>query len=133
MNQVPASIRPGYDINEARAAVLAGGVQSATLRVDTGRWFVEFVTREAGIVDLVTARRDRRAFGNPELALKVLREMGLTEAQVKMEAWDLSKPPVKRSRPDSEKRLKAVFERAREAEASAKPAMHSTRAGSKKK
>ncbi len=101
--------RQRYDAAQARIVIRAGGIITAVLRAEQTLWFVEFVTREWGLVDLVTARKQRRSFRNPNLALKALREMGITLAQVQMEGWDLSAAdePLWR-RPDKAASLKAA-------------------------
>ncbi|WP_109482536.1 hypothetical protein [Paraburkholderia sp. C35] len=103
--------RPRYDAKQARTAIQSGGIATAVIRAEEALWFVEFVTREADVVDLVTARNERRSFRNAHLALKVLRELGITLAQVQMENWNQDAEPEKLwSRPDMVRVLKAGSE-----------------------
>ncbi len=99
-----------YTEAQVRELVRAGGIVSANVRADQTLWFVELVTREAGLADLVMARKaTRRDFRNPAHALKLLRELGIVVAQVYMAGWNLNAEPEPRwKRPDLAHSMKTV-------------------------
>jgi hypothetical protein len=104
-----------FDVAQATAAVNSGGVVSAVLRADGSSFYIEFETRERGAAELVTSNgRQRRAFRDPAQALKVLRELGLSEGRFALAEWNPDAPRRAWSRPDSAAEMKAKHEAAAE-------------------
>ncbi|MFK4448466.1 hypothetical protein ABH944_008566 [Caballeronia udeis] len=111
MAKTPPTPKLAYDLAQARAVIEAGGILSATLTAEGGFWHVDFVTREAGLAQFVTDRRERRQFGRSDLALRVLRRIGLTRASVDMVGLNISSAPAKRwTRPDAAAEMSAAHE-----------------------
>ncbi|VVD31211.1 hypothetical protein [Paraburkholderia dioscoreae] len=109
--------RVSFDVAQASAAVKAGGVLSAILRVENGAFYIELETRESGVVELVTANgRERRTFREPGQALKVVRELGVAIGRFALEEWDTRAPKAKAwTRPDQSAHMKVKHQRADEA------------------
>lgn len=66
-------------IEQLRAASNAGGVSGVTLKGQGGAFLVQIATRSGSSAVLSKARStEPRRFGNPLVALKVLRDIGIT-------------------------------------------------------
>jgi hypothetical protein len=117
MEKTPPTPKLAYDLSQARQVMEAGGLLSAILSAEDGFWYVDFVTREAGTAQFVTDRRARRRFLRSDLALRVLRGIGLTRASVEMVGLNVSADETKtRTNPAASDRLKKAHAAKRKAE-----------------
>ncbi len=82
-----------------RATATAGGVMGVTLKGQGGGFFVEIATRSGQDAFLVKARStEPRRFGSPTSALIVLRDVGITIAQLDATHWNPDQKDMTRSR-----------------------------------
>lgn len=107
-----------FDVAQASAAVKAGGVLGAILRADRSGFFLELETRD-GVAELVTSNgRERRAFRDPGLALKVARELGVSSGRFAIEEWDTHAPKAPAwKRPDQSQHMRQKHQLADDAAA----------------
>ena len=107
-----------FDVAQATAAVKAGGVLGAILRAERSGFFLELETRD-GVAELVTSNgRERRAFRDPGLALKVARELGVSNGRFAIEEWDTRAPKAPAwKRPDQSRSMKEKHQLADDAAA----------------
>lgn len=86
-------------LEELRAVSEAGGVAGVTLKGQGGVFLVQIATRNGSGAVLAKARSSEpRRFGNPAVALNVLRDAGITSGQFDASEWNPSeREPVKRS------------------------------------
>jgi hypothetical protein len=93
----------------------AGGISSVTLKGQGGAFLVQISTRSGSEAVLAKARSNEpRRFGDPAMALNMLREAGITNGQFDASEWNPDeREPVERS---SKKRALAL-RRAHEAAA----------------
>lgn len=86
-------------LEQLRAAANAGGVKGITLRGQGGTFLVEIATRGGTGAVLAKARStEPRRFGNPTSALIVLRDVGITTAQLDASDWNPDQKDMTRSR-----------------------------------
>ncbi len=79
-------------IEQLRAASNAGGVSGVTLKGQGGAFFVQIDTRSGSGALLSKARStEPRRFGNPLVALNVLRDIGITVGQFDASEYDPAK------------------------------------------
>jgi hypothetical protein len=79
-------------IEQLRAASNAGGVSGVTLKGQGGVFFVQIDTRSGSGALLSKARStEPRRFGNPLVALNVLRDIGITVGQFDASEYDPAK------------------------------------------
>lgn len=86
-------------LEQLRATANAGGVTGVTLKGQGGGFFVEIATRSGQDAFLVKARStEPRRFGSPTSALIVLRDVGITIAQLDATHWNPDQKDMTRSR-----------------------------------
>jgi hypothetical protein len=86
-------------LEQLRATANAGGVTGVTLKGQGGGFFVEISTRSGQDAFLVKARStEPRRFGSPTSALIVLRDVGITIAQLDATHWNPEQKDMTRSR-----------------------------------
>lgn len=86
-------------LEQLRATANAGGVTGVTLKGQGGGFFVEIATRSGQDAFLVKARStEPRRFGSPTSALIVLRDVGITIAQIDATHWNPDQKDMTRSR-----------------------------------
>ena len=101
------------NVEQLKAATLAGGVSSITLRGDGAAFVVDIKTLRFNAL-LVTSRRQPRRFADPRKALLVLRGAGWTDCQIDAAQWQPQDAALAKSqRPDRSLALKAAHEAAR--------------------
>lgn len=97
-------------IDQFRALVDAGGVQSVTLSGDGGGFHIRAETRRGTDAILTTQRGQPRCFRSVDRSLKLLREMGVREARIDTRRWDPDQLELtKKSRPDASARMRRVL------------------------
>ncbi|MDR2243860.1 MAG: hypothetical protein LBE15_00420 [Burkholderiales bacterium] len=75
-------------LEQLRTAREAGGVADVTLKGQGGAFFVQIITRNGSGAVLAKARSSEpRRFGNPAVALSVLRGAGITIGQFDASEW----------------------------------------------
>jgi len=100
------------NLEQLKAATLAGGITGITLRGD-GAAFVVNVHTQRGEAIMVTSRQQPRRFADPRKALQVLRSIGWTQCQMDVVEWRPEERALeKRARPDRSAALKAAHEAA---------------------
>nr|WP_315243117.1 hypothetical protein [uncultured Albidiferax sp.] len=100
------------NLEQLKAATLAGGVTGITLRGD-GAAFVVNVHTQRGEAIMVTSRQQPRRFADPRKALQVLRSMGWNECRLDATQWRPEDSALERTaRPDRSIALKAAHEAA---------------------
>ncbi|MDD4942346.1 hypothetical protein [Rhodoferax sp.] len=100
------------NLEQLKAATLAGGVTGITLRGD-GAAFVVQVHTQRGEAIMVTSRQQPRRFADPRKALHVLRGTGWQEFRIDTVQWRPEELALeKRARPDRSTALKAAHEAA---------------------
>ena len=100
-------------LEQFRAIVTSGGVESVVLKAQGAAFEIQAITRrgEATLVD--TRKKLPRLFGDPRQALLLLRELGIGKASVDTEAWRPEQADaVRRTRPDKSLTLKTAHEAA---------------------
>ncbi len=86
-------------LEQLRATTSAGDVKSATLKGQGDGFFIEIATRSGQSAFLTKARSaEPRRFGNPASALLVLRDVGITIAQLDATQWRPNEKGMSRSR-----------------------------------
>ncbi len=86
-------------LEQLRATASAGGVTGVTLKGQGGGFFIEIATRSGRDAVLAKARSSEpRRFGNPTSALLVLRDVGITVAQLDATNWNPEQKDMSRSR-----------------------------------
>ena len=100
------------NLEQLKAATVAGGVTGITLRGDGAAFVVSVQTqRDEGI--LVTSKRQPRRFADPRKALQVLRGVGWSECRIDATQWRPEERDVEKvARPDRSAALKAAHEAA---------------------
>ena len=100
-------------LEQLRATVSAGGVKGVTLKGQGGGFFVEIATRSGQDAFLVKARStEPRRFGNPTSALIVLRDVGITVAQLDATNWNPDQKDMTRSRQNRAEAMRTAHEAA---------------------
>ncbi|MBE0473740.1 hypothetical protein [Rhodoferax sp.] len=100
------------NLEQLKAATLAGGVTGISLRGE-GAAFVVHVHTQRGEAIMVTSRQQPRRFADPRKALQVLRNVGWNQCQIDVVAWRPEERALeKRARPDRSAALKAAHEAA---------------------
>jgi hypothetical protein len=102
------------NLEQLKAATLAGGVTGITLRGD-GAAFVVSVQTQRGDAIMVTSRQQPRRFADPRKALQVLRGTGWNECRIDAAQWRPEDRALeKTARPDRSAALKAAHEAAQQ-------------------
>lgn len=100
------------NLEQLKAATLAGGVTGITLRGD-GAAFVVSVQTQRGEAIMVTSRQQPRRFADPRKALQVLRGIGWQQCQMDTVQWRPEERVLEKvARPDRSAALKAAHEAA---------------------
>jgi hypothetical protein len=100
------------NLEQLKAATLAGGVTGITLRGD-GAAFVVSVQTQRGEAIMVTSRQQPRRFADPRKALQVLRSTGWQEFRIDTLQWRPEDHALEKvARPDRSAALKAAHEAA---------------------
>ena len=100
------------NLEQLKAATLAGGVTGITLRGD-GAAFVVSVHTQRGEAIMVTSRQQPRRFADPRKALQVLRGIGWSQCQMDTAQWRPEDCALEKvARPDRSAALKAAHEAA---------------------
>ncbi len=100
------------NLEQLKAATLAGGVTGITLRGD-GAAFVVSVHTQRGDAIMVTSRHQPRRFADPRKALQVLRSAGWNECRIDTVQWRPEERALEKiARPDRSVALKAAHEAA---------------------
>ena len=95
-------------LEQLRATASAGGVVGVTMKGDGGGFFLQIATRSGQDAVLSKARSVQpRRFGNPMSALIVLRDLGITVAQLDATHWNPDQKDMSQSR---ENRAQAMRE-----------------------
>jgi hypothetical protein len=93
-------------LEQLRTARNAGGVTGVTLKGQGGTFFVQIATRNGTNAVLAKARSSEpRRFGNPAVALNVLRDVGITIGQFDASDWN---PAEKEPAPGTSGRAEAL-------------------------
>lgn len=101
------------NLEQLKAATLAGGVTGITLRGD-GAAFVVSVQTQRGEAIMVTSRQQPRRFADPRKALQVLRGIGWSQCQMDTVQWRPEERALEKvARPDRSAALKAAHEAAK--------------------
>jgi hypothetical protein len=96
------------NLEQLKAATLAGGVTGITLRGD-GAAFVVSVQTQRGEAIMVTSRQQPRRFADPRKALLVLRGIGWNQCQMDTVQWRPEDHALEKvARPDRSAALKAA-------------------------
>ncbi len=100
------------NLEQLKAATVAGGVTGITLRGDGAAFVVSVQTqRDEGI--LVTSKKQPRRFVDPRKALQVLRGLGWSECRIDATQWRPEERDAEKVvRPDRSAALKAAHEAA---------------------
>ena len=100
------------NLEQLKAATLAGGVIDVTLRGDGAAFVVSIQTR-SGEAMMVTTRKQPRRFADPRKALQLLRGIGLHECRINATDWDPQAHALEKvARPDRSVALKAALKSA---------------------
>jgi hypothetical protein len=100
------------NLEQLKAATLAGGITGITLRGD-GAAFVVGVQTQRGEAIMVTSRQQPRRFADPRKALQVLRSVGWNECRIDAAQWRPEDSALEKvARPDRSAALKAAHEAA---------------------
>ena len=100
------------NLDQLKAATLAGGVVGITLRGDGAAFVVSVQTQREEAI-LVTSRKQPRRFADPRKALQVLRGIGWNECRVDAAQWRPEDRALEKvARPDRSLALKAAHEAA---------------------
>ncbi len=100
-------------LDQLRATANAGGVKGVTLKGQGGGFFVEIATRSGQDAVLAKARTtEPRRFGNPTSALIVLRDVGISVAQLDATHWNPDEKDMTRSRQSRADALRGAHEAA---------------------
>lgn len=100
-------------LEQLRATVSAGGIVGVTLKGEGGGFFLEIATRSGQDVVLSKARSvEPRRFGNPTSALVVLRDIGITVAQLDTTHWSPGQKDMSQSRQNRAQAMREAHEAA---------------------
>lgn len=100
-------------LEQLRATVSAGGIVGVTLKGEGGGFFLEIATRSGQEVVLSKARSvEPRRFGNPTSALVVLRDIGITVAQLDTTHWNPGQKDMSQSRQNRAQAMREAHEAA---------------------
>jgi hypothetical protein len=100
------------NLEQLKAATLAGGITGITLRGD-GAAFVVGVQTQRGEAIMVTSRQQPRRFADPRKALQVLRGVGWNQCHIDTAQWRPEEHALEKvARPDRSAALKAAHEAA---------------------
>lgn len=100
-------------LEHLRAAARAGGVVGVTLKGQGSGFFMEIATRSGQHATLSKARSaDPRRFGSPSSALIVLRDVGITVAQLDATHWNPNQKEATQSRESRAQAMRAAHEAA---------------------
>ena len=100
------------NLEQLKAATLAGGVLGITLRAE-GASFVVDVQTQRGQATMVTSRQQTRRFVDPRKALQVLRGIGWNACQIDVGQWRPGERAAQTvARPDRSAALKAAHQAA---------------------
>jgi len=98
------------NLEQLKAATLAGGVTGITLRGD-GAAFVVNVQTQRGEAIMITSRQQPRRFADPRKALQVLRSIGWNACHLDAAQWRPEDHALEKvARPDRSAALKAAHE-----------------------
>ena len=98
-------------LEQLRATVRAGGVVGVTLKGQGSGFFMEIATRSGEDAFLVKARStEARRFGSPNSAMIVLRDLGITVAQLDATNWDPEQKEVTQNRDSRAKAMRHAHE-----------------------
>lgn len=102
------------NLEQLKAATLAGGVTGITLRAD-GAAFVVYIQTQRGEATMVSSRHQPRRFADPRKALQMLRSLGWNDCRVETTHWRPEERALERTpRPDRSVALKAAHEAAQQ-------------------
>ena len=102
------------NLEQLKAATLAGGVTGITLRAD-GAAFVVHIQTQRGEATMVTSRHQPRRFADPRKALQMLRGLGWNDCRVDTTQWRPEERALEKTpRPDRSAALKAAHEAAQQ-------------------
>lgn len=102
------------NLEQLKAATLAGGVKGITLRAD-GAAFVVHIQTQRGEATMVTSRHQPRRFADPRKALQMLRGLGWNECRMDTTQWRPEERALEKTlRPDRSAALKAAHEAAQQ-------------------
>ncbi len=100
-------------LEQLRATARAGGVVGVTLKGQGSGFFMEIATRSGQDAFLVKARStEPRRFGNPNSALIVLRDIGITVTQLDTTNWNPDQKEVTQSRESRAQAMREAHEAA---------------------
>jgi hypothetical protein len=93
-------------LEQLRTANLVGGISNVTLKGQGGVFFVQIAMRSGSNAVLAKARSSEpRCFGNPAVALSVLRGVGITVGQFDASEWN---PADRKPAPGTSGRAEAL-------------------------
>lgn len=100
-------------LEQLRATANVGDVKGVTLKGQGGGFFIEIATRSGQAAILAKARSiEPRRFGSPTSALVVLRDVGITVAQLDATHWDPGQKDMSRSRQSRAEAMREAHEAA---------------------
>jgi len=100
-------------LEQLRAAARAGGVIGVTLKGQGSGFFMEIATRSGQDAFLVKARStEPRRFGSPNSALIVLRDLGISVAQLDATNWNPDEKEVTQNRDSCAQAMRQAHEAA---------------------
>ena len=100
-------------LEQLRATVSAGGVVGVTLKGQGSGFLLEIATRSGQDAFLVKARStEPRRFGSPNSALIVLRELGISVAQLDATNWNPDQKEVTQNRDSRAQAMRKAHEAA---------------------
>ena len=100
-------------LEQLRATASAGGVVGVTLKGQGSGFFMEIATRSGKDAFLVKARStEPRRFGSPNSALIVLRELGISVAQLDATNWNPDQKEVTQNRDSRAQAMRQAHEAA---------------------
>lgn len=103
----------GMTLEQLRATASAGGVAGVILKGEGGGFLIQIATRSGRNAVLSKARStEPRRFGNPVSALLVLRDVGITVAQLDATEWNPGRKDMTRSRQSRAEAMREVHKAA---------------------
>lgn len=100
-------------LEQLRATASAGGVVGVTLKGQGSGFFMEIATRSGQDAVLSKSRSTQpRRFGNPTSALVVLRDIGITVAQLDATDWNPDQKEITQSRESRAQAMREAHEAA---------------------
>jgi len=100
------------NLQQLKAATLAGGVIDISLRGDGGAFVINVQTQRGDAV-MVTTRKQPRRFADPRKALQVLHSINWHQCRIDTTHWQPDAPATRKlTRPDRRAALKAAHEAA---------------------